>query len=192
MSQIENAPGQKLIEIVKRSAGLVIATGVLLVILGFLALAAPFAAGVSIAIAVGLLLIVGGIGQLFFAFKAGSFGAGLMVFLLGGLKTVIGLIMIAQPVVALASLTLVLAAYFLVEGIAEIAWAFQLRPHPGWGWALASGIASLLLGLMIWIEFPLSGVWAVGVLVGIKLVLSGTTLITLGSGARRVSTHAAA
>jgi hypothetical protein len=134
MSELGRAPGQGLIDIIKkRSAGLVTATGVLLVILGLLAVAAPLAAGLSIAIVVGVLLIFGGIGQLFFAFRAGSLSAGLMVFLLGALKTVIGMIMVAQPGVALASLTIVLAAYFLFEGVMEVAWAFQLRPHAGLG-----------------------------------------------------------
>jgi len=183
--------GEGLIEVIKRSSGLVIAIGVLLLILGFLALGAPLAAGLSVAAAVGLLLLFGGLAQLFFAFRAGSFGAGLMVFVLGALKAFAGVLMFLEPVVGLAVLTLVLAAYFVVEGVAEILWAFQLRPAPGWGWCLGSGIAALVLGLMIWKQFPLSGVWAVGTLVGIKLIFSGATLATLGGGARRLVKNAA-
>ena len=191
MSQAQNAE-KGLIDIIKQSTGMVIAVGVLLVILGILALAAPLAAGLSIAIAIGLLLIAGGIGQLVFSFHAGSFGAGLLLFLLGGLRVVVGVLMVAQPLLGLISLTLLLAAYFTIEGIFEIVWSFQLKPTTGWGWALFSGIASLLLGLMIWGEFPLSGVWAVGVLVGLKLLFSGTTLMSLGSGVRSVAKHAQA
>ena len=187
MSEHSGTPGLGLIDVIKQASGLVIATGVLLVILGFMAVAAPLAAGLSIAIAVGLLLIIGGAGQLFFSSKAGSFGAGLMVFLLGALKIVAGGVMVAHPLVALASLTMVLAIYFLIEGVGEIFWGFQLRPASGWGWALASGVAALVLGILIWSEFPLSGVWAVGTLVGIKLLFSGSTLIALGSGARNVA-----
>lgn len=170
--------------VVKQRPGMVIAIGLLLLLLGLLALAAPLAAGLSIAFAIGALLFAGGIGQLVFSFRAGSFGAGLLVFLVGGLRVLVGLLMLAQPVVGLASLTLLLAAYFTVEGVFEIIWSFQLRPAAGWGWALFSGIASLVLGSMIWAEFPLSGIWAVGVLVGLKLFFSGTTLVFLGSGGR--------
>jgi uncharacterized membrane protein HdeD (DUF308 family) len=180
-----------LLEFIKRSTGMVIAIGVLLTVLGFLAIAAPFAAGLSIAIAVGLLLLFGGLVQLFLAFQAGSFGAGLMVFLLGALKAFVGFTMFFEPAVGLAALTLVLAVYFVIEGAGEIFWAFQLRPFGGWGWCLASGIAAVVLGIMIWSQFPLSGAWAVGLLVGIKLVFSGTTLVTLGGGARRMVKSAA-
>jgi uncharacterized membrane protein HdeD (DUF308 family) len=178
-----------LLDIIKRSAGLILAIGFLLGILGILAIASPLATGLSIAVAVGLLLIAGGIGQLFFSFKAGSFGAGLLIFLLGSQRVLIGVLMVAQPVFGLASLTLLLAIYFAVEGIFEIAWAFQLKPADGWGWALFGGVASLLLGLAIWREFPLSGAWAVGVFVGIKLLFSGTTLVSLGGGVRSVAKY---
>jgi len=187
MAEVPITTGESLIGIIKRSAGTVIAIGVLTVVLGFLALVAPLAAGLSIAVAVGLLLLIGGLAQLFFAFRAGSFGAGLMVFVLGALKTFAGVMMFFEPVVGLVALTLLLAAYFAVEGVAEILWALQLRPAAGWGWCLGSGIAALLLGVMIWGQFPLSGVWAVGTLVGIKLIFSGTTLLTLGNGARRLA-----
>jgi len=191
MAGAPTTPVQELLDFIKRSSGKVIAFGVLLLILGFLALAAPFAAGLSIAIAVGALLLLSGLVQLFLAFQAGSFGAGLMVFLLGALKAVVGFTMFFEPAVGLAALTLVLAVYFFVEGVSEIYWSLQLRPASGWGWCLASGIAALLLGIMIWGQFPLSGVWAVGMLVGIKLIFSGTTLITIASGTRRLVDAAA-
>lgn len=176
--------GTELIERIKHNAGMVIAVGVVLLIAGILALAAPLAAGLSVAIIVGALLLVGGLAQLVFAFKAGSIGEGLLAFLLGALTVVAGAIVVAQPGVGLATLTLFLAAYFIIEGIFEIIWSFQIRPVNGWGWSLFSGIVSLLLGIMIWAQFPLSGAWAVGVLVGIKLIFSGWTLILLGGAAR--------
>jgi len=184
MSDQFGSIGTELIERIKHNAGMVIAIGVVLLIAGILALAAPFAAGLSVAIVVGVLLLIGGIAQLVFAFQAGSFGEGLLAFLLGALTVAAGGIVIAQPGVGLATLTLFLAAYFIIEGIFEAIWAFQIKPVSGWGWSLFSGIVSLLLGIMIWRQFPLSGAWAVGVLVGIKLMFSGWTLIVLGGVAR--------
>ena len=92
--------------------------------------------------------------------------------------------MISQPVSALATLTLFLAAYFVASGIVQAVAAFGARPEPGWGWVMFGGVLSLILGLMIWRQFPISGVWALGTLVGIQLVFSGWTLIAVGGLAR--------
>lgn len=89
-------------------------------------------AGLSIALAVGALLILGGIAQLVFVFHSGSLGQGLLTFALGALSVVIGGIMFAQPGVGLATLTLMLAAYFVVEGIFEMIWAFGNEQPPAW------------------------------------------------------------
>lgn len=174
----------ELLDVIKRNAGVAIAMGVVLVIVGLLALGAPLVAGLSVAMIVGALLLAGGIAQLFMAFKAGSFGRGLMIFLMGALTVVVGAYMISNPGIALATLTLFLAAWFVVEGIFEILWAFQLKPIKGWGWTLFSGLVSLLLGIMIWRQFPVSGAWAIGILAGIKLIFSGLWLIILGSAGR--------
>lgn len=184
MSEQFESVGAELVKRIKHNTGIVIAIGVVLLIVGILALVAPFVAGLSVAFVVGILLLIGGIAQLLFAFKAGSFGKGLLAFILGALTMMAGVIMISRPDVGLATLTLFLAAYFIAEGVFEALWAFQLKPVQGWGWSLFSGIVSLLLGIMIWRQFPLSGAWAVGVLVGIKLIFSGWTLITIGGAAR--------
>ena len=172
---------------VKQNSGLVMTLGVILLIVGTLAIFSPLVAGLSIAISIGILLILGGVSQLFFAFKAGSFGKGIWTFILGLLTVIIGVVMISQPGTALATLTLFLAAYFIVEGIFEIIGAFQIKPVKGWGWTLFSGILSLLLGIMIWRQFPLSGAWAIGILVGIKMIFSGWMLIAFGSAAKQVA-----
>ena len=62
--------------------------------------------------------------------------------------------------------------------------ALRIKPDRGWGWLLFGGIVSLLLGLLIWREFPLSGTWAVGVLVGVKLLFAGLSIVTVGSAVR--------
>lgn len=155
--------------------------GILLIITGFLSVVAPMSAGISVTMIVGALLTIAGISQLLLAFRAGSFGEGLVVFLLGVLGLLAGLWMLFQPGIALASLTLLLAGYFVIAGIAQAFGAFDVKPDKGWGWLLFSGVVTVLLGVMIWSQFPFSGVWAVGTLVGIQLLMSGITLLTLGS-----------
>jgi uncharacterized membrane protein HdeD (DUF308 family) len=184
MTEQPGSAGTELMERVKQNSGMVITIGVVLLIFGILAIASPFVAGLSIAITIGILLIMGGLAQLFFAFTATSFGKGIWVFVLGALTVFIGVAMVSQPDAALATLTLFLAAYFIVEGIFEMIWAFQVKPVKGWGWTLFSGIISLLLGIMIWRQFPLSGAWAIGTLVGIKLIFSGWMMIAFGGAAK--------
>ena len=114
-------------------------------------------------------------------------GKGILCFLLGGLTVVAGGLMLARPVFAIMSLTVLLAAYFIVSGIFEVIAGLQARPAHGWGWLLTAGIVTLLLGGMIWNQFPLSGAWAVGVLFGIRLMMSGWWLIAIGRSVRTVA-----
>lgn len=133
---------------------------------------------------IGILFIISGADQLFIVMRAGSFGEGLMLAVLAILSLVAGVYMLSQPVTALATLTLFLAAYFIATGIIEAIGAFSAKSMQGWGWLLFGGIVSIALGIMIWRQFPVSGVWAVGTLVGVHLIMSGWTLIAIGGIAR--------
>jgi len=155
-----------------------------MLIAGFLAVAAPFAAGLSVAMVVGVLLLISGATQVLLVFRAGSFGEGFMLVLLGVLSVIAGGYMVSQPLAALATLTLFLAGYFIASGILEVVAAFGARPESGWGMLLFGGIISLILGVMIWQQFPFSGAWAVGVLVGVKLIMAGWALIAIGGAAK--------
>ena len=171
-------------EQVIKPSGTLILPGVALIILGILAMLAPLIAGVSIAILVGIMLMAGGLSQIFFAFKATSFGSGLLAFLIGAVAIICGLLMVAHPLLGLDFLTLLLIVYFIVGGIIEILYALRLRGSGGWGWLLLSGIISLILGALIWSDWPFSDAWAVGILVGVKLLFVGVALISLGFAAK--------
>ncbi len=192
MSDTTAAMASGLLGGIKDNAKLAITIGIILIIVGVLAIAAPLAAGVSITIMVGTLLIIGGIGECFLAFQAGAFGRGLLIFIVGALMAVAGFYMVSQPVAGLAAITLFLTAYFIVSGITEIIAAVQIRPSSGWGWMLFNGIVTLVLGILLWRQFPLSGAWAVGVLFGIKMVFSGWTLIFIGNAVKGAVNEAAA
>ena len=166
---------------IKKNARFAIITGLVLLLVGLLAMGSPLVAGLSLALMVGIILITAGIGQLVFAVKTGR---GFINIILGLLTLFIGAYMISDPGAALESLTIFLAIYLLVSGIFEIMMALQIRPVSGWRWALFSGIISALLGAMIWSQFPLSGAWAIGLLIGIRLFFSGWTLLMFGMAAR--------
>jgi uncharacterized membrane protein HdeD (DUF308 family) len=158
--------------------------GVVTIILGILAMLVPGLTGMSVAILVGVIVLVAGIVRIIWAFQAGSLGKGLLMFAIGGLTLLCGIALVANPLFASGVLTIMLAVYFILDGICEIAAARRLRPATGWGWMLFGGIVSILLGLMIWSQFPLSGVWAIGILLGIKLFFVGLIMVTGGSMVR--------
>jgi uncharacterized membrane protein HdeD (DUF308 family) len=130
---------------------------------------------------VGFVLIGAGITWTVFSFHARSWGSGLWEALVGVLAVICGVIMLAHPLVSLAILTLVLAAYFMAAGVLKIVFAFQHKPMPGWGWVLFNGVVSILLGVFITYQWPFSGTWAVGILVGVDLLIGGFSLIRTGS-----------
>ena len=186
------AVDEEMLGTIKRHARVGMAVGILVAIAGVLALIAPLAAGLSVAIAVGVLLLVSGVSRMFLAFKMGSFGHGLLMFVIGLMSAVFGGYMVARPGMALATITIVLAAYFIVDGVFQIIWAFRLRPIKGWGWTLFSGVVALALGVMIWRQFPVSGLWAVGTLAGIQMIFGGSSIASVCGAAKGVAKDAQA
>jgi uncharacterized membrane protein HdeD (DUF308 family) len=178
-------------EAVKKGGGRLVIFGILMLVFGLLSVAAPLLTGMSISMLVGIIMLMAGMTRMIWAFKAPSIGKGILCFLLGGLTFVAGGLMLARPLFAVMSLTILLVAYFMVDGLSEILSAFEARPARGWGWMLLGGVVSLLLGLMIWRQFPLSGAWAIGVLVGVHLILAGWAMIGLGAVARGAAADAA-
>ena len=157
--------------------------GVALIVLGAVAVLAPVFAGGAVVIIIGIVLLVGGIGQFIHGVKAESWGDKMMPLILGVITGLCGILVIGHPLLGLEFLTLLLAVFFVVEGFWKIVSSFSYRATPGWVWMLASGGLSLLLGLLIWSQWPLSGMWAVGLLVGIDLLVTGISMVMLASRA---------
>ena len=169
-----------------QGGGLMIVGG-LLIVLGVLALGAPLFTGRVIEIWVGANILIAGLCQIVAALKTRGWQHGLPGFLVGSIGLIGGSILLVHPMLGLAIFTLILAIYFLVEGLGKIILALQVKPIPGWGWMLFSGAITLLLGLMIWRQWPLSGAWAIGTLVGINIIFTGWTLVSLGLAVKRAA-----
>jgi len=150
---------------------------------GLLALLSPLLAGAFVTVMVGVVMFVAGMTRIVDAFQGGGFWAGLF----GAVYCIGGFMIMADPLPGLLALTMVLTIYFMAVGITEIIAAIQIRPAQGWGFLLFSGIVSALLAIMIWNQWPLSGAWAIGTLVGIQLMFSGMTMITVGSAAKQLA-----
>ena len=120
----------------------------------------------------------------FHAFRAGSM---LWRLLVGLAYILFGGYLIARPSLGVASLTLVLASMFLIEGVVEIVLYFQIRSLPRANGLLLDGIITLLLGLMIYAQWPSSSAWAIGTLVGVSMIVSGVTRVMLSLAVRRAT-----
>lgn len=178
---------ETLAEAVKTGGKRMTTLGVVAIILGILAILMPFVAGASAMLLLGVLVLAAGIVRIIWAFGSDSVGKGLLKFGIGALTLLAGIVLLAHPLFAMVVLTIVLAIYFVLDGIAEIVAGIKRRPQLGWLWMLLGGIVSILLGIFIWRQFPLSGIWAIGILLGIKLFFVGLIMIMAGSVMRSAS-----
>lgn len=179
------------VESARKITGWYIAAAVLFIVLGMLAIIEPALAGLAVSRLVGWLLVFGGASYLIGAFKGG--GAKQVGFhILVGLAYLIGgFYCLMHPLLAIGSLTLLLAAVIIAGGVLEIISYFRLKGENASGWMLFNGIIALLLGGMIWFHWPSSSVWAIGILVGTTLLMTGMTRLMFGLAARRLVRHAA-
>ena len=172
---------------VKKASGWSMFLGAVMFICGLLAILLPLASSIAIVIVLAWLILFAGVAHLIFAFQSQSIGAFLWKLLLGLVYGFAGIYMLMHPLLGVVSLTLVLAIFLLVEGVVEIALYFNIRKVPNSGWVLFDGIITLILGLLVWANWPSASAWVIGVLVGISLMFSGISRFMLSLAIRDVS-----
>ena len=133
----------------------------------------------------GMIMLIGGISQVVSAFWAGKWSGFLLQVLVGILYVVVGFIVIDAPVGSAASLTLVIAAFLFIGGMVRIVVALVDR-FTGWGWVLLNGAVTLLLGLLIYKQWPLSGLFVIGLFVGIEMIFNGWYWVMLALGLKKL------
>jgi len=175
---------------VKQLSQRVLILGIVLAVLGVICLIVPFQTGMAISVILGLFFIAGGVIRAMFAFIGLTWGSTLLRLLFGVLMVIVGLWMVINPDAGVRVMSLWLAVYFLVDGILGVIYSFQLRPIGGGGWVLLDGLMGIVLAWMIWSQWPFSGDAAVGILIGIKLILDGGALISLGMAGRYLGSTA--
>jgi uncharacterized membrane protein HdeD (DUF308 family) len=166
--------------------GLFLFEGIVLVLLGFAAIVLPVVATLAFTLVIGwLFLIAGGVGLVttFWMRNAPGFWWALLS---AAIALAAGVVLILWPISGTLSLTLVLIAFFVVEGIATLMYAFEHKAQLSgrWGWMLASGIVDLVLAGIIFAGLPGTAAWALGLLVGINMLFGGTAMIGMALAAR--------
>jgi uncharacterized membrane protein HdeD (DUF308 family) len=173
--------------IVRQASMWSIVWGVLLILFGMMAIGSPFLAAVAVNVVIAWLIVFAGAVHLILAFHAHGAGSLIWKLLVGVAYLFFGVYLIRHPVLGVASLTLMLASLFLIEGILNVVLFFKMRSLGGSSWVLADGVITLLLGLMIYLQWPSSALWAIGTLVGVSMIISGVTRVMMSLAVRKVT-----
>jgi uncharacterized membrane protein HdeD (DUF308 family) len=145
-------------------------------VLGTIALVITPAATLGTVLVLGWLLAISGVFEIIHAFRVRRWG-GFFLHLLGGLLGIfVGLLIVTHPVAGALGYTLLLASFFTVIGIFRLVTALTLK-FPHWKWAAFDGVITLVLGIVVWAEWPWSGFWFLGLAVGISLILRGWSYV---------------
>jgi len=163
--------------------GWYLALGIALIVLGMLAIGSPWVTTFASVRFVGVLLIVGGIGQALGAFWSRRWSGFFAHLLMGILYLAVGVLCLERPAEAALDLTLLIAAFLIVGGLFRVAAALSTR-FPHWGWTLVNGAINVVLGVMIWRQWPGSALWVIGLFVGIEMLFTGWTWVMLAFALR--------
>jgi len=164
------------VELLGQHRGLFQALAVSWIVLGVLSILAPVAAGVAVTLIVGWFLLLGGAAQVAHAFRVRPWSGSAMNLVWALVNVIAGLVLLLRPLAGVLTLTIIMAAFFLGEGIAKLILAFRIRPHPGWTGFLWSAALGIALGLLLWSGLPGTADWAIGTFVGVNMILAGLAL----------------
>ncbi len=153
------------------------ALGILLVLLGLITLASPFYTSLFSTYFLGWMLIVAGIAEFVYAFVSGGLAKAILIIFSSVLTVVLGAILIAYPLVSLATLTFFIGIFLLVIGGYRVLTSLIQR-NDRWAWGVTSGVISFLLGILVLNHWPATALWVIGLFVGIEFITNGIVLMT--------------
>ena len=159
--------------------------GILFVILGCIGFSMVVGVTLASILFLGVLFIVAGFAQLIDVFKCNEWKGSVWHALVAFLYIIVGCLVIYDPLLASAIITAILAWILIVIGVARLMMAFVLRHGAGWGWIAFAGIMSLILGVLILMQWPVSALWVIGLLITIELIVNGWTYIFVALALRK-------
>jgi uncharacterized membrane protein HdeD (DUF308 family) len=166
------------LEVIKGNWKWILALGIVLIVVGTLAVMMPLVATLAMALVLGWLLVLGGVAQLVGAFWTRDWSGFFLTLLIGLMYVVLGLMFLRAPLKAELAMTLLLACVLMVGGLFRIIGAIAFR-FPHWGWTLVGGAINLLLGILIWQQWPEAAMWVIGLFVGIDIIFTGWMWVML-------------
>lgn len=170
---------------IKNGSGWAIALGIVMILLGVIAIAAPIFTSLTAELMLGWLFVIGAVVQAFYAFQSDRNNLPIWIkLLLSILYLAVGVLLLLNPLAGIVSLTLVVGIFFFVEGVFRVALAFRSKSNPRWGWSLVNGILMIILGILIWSQWPFNASWILGMLVGLGLLFNGFGMLILGTAAQ--------
>jgi len=172
----------------RAKSGWIIALGVVYLIAGFIALGSVVFATVATMLVVGIMMIISGVAEVINAFQLKAWGKFLLWVLLGLLYIFAGFVTFENPLLAAALLTLMLGFALVASGIMRLILAFTMKEGAPWLWVVLSGLITLALGVIILIHWPVSGLYILGIFLGVDLVFAGVSWISIGLALRKVRT----
>ncbi len=164
---------------------LIAIAGALVALLGVLAIAFPLATGLSVTVALGALLVVGGIVHGVTAVSTRGWGGTIWQLALAAVAVIAGVALLSNPVVGLASLTLLAIGYLLADGVMELAASTRMEGRGERAAVAVSGVLSLVIAGLLWAGFPADATWAIGLLVGVSLLVTGVSMLTVSMSGRK-------
>jgi uncharacterized membrane protein HdeD (DUF308 family) len=162
-----------------------VALGIILIVVGTIAVAMPILSTLASAVVFGSLLLLGGSAQLVGAFWTRDWSGFFLGLLMGVLYVVLGVMFLRHPTDAVVTMTLFLACALMVGGLFRIIGSLMYH-FPHWGWTLVGGIINLALGIMIWEQWPEASLWVIGLFIGIDLIFTGWTWVMLALSVKRL------
>jgi uncharacterized membrane protein HdeD (DUF308 family) len=172
-------------EAVRAKWGWFLFAGIVFLVAGSFAFLAPFFASVVVTVVVAVGLIIAGVVQIFQAWSVQSWAGFLWQLVIGLVLLIGGIAIYFNPVEYTYLLTIFAAALFIAKGVVQIILGFRIKPNDAWGWIVAAGVVAILVGIMIWIELPVSATFALGVLAGISLIFTGWSYVAIALAAKR-------
>lgn len=169
------------------SWGWFVALGILQLVLGIVAWFDVIAFTIAGVIFIGALLLVAGIFQIVHSFMDREWGGFALHLLVGVLYVIGSFLLMAEPLQGSVLITILVAAALIIGGILRIAIGIRHRHMPGWGLLIAGGVISLIVGVMLYLMLPWSGLWVVGTLIAIELIVHGVSWIQFGLALRRTA-----
>lgn len=161
---------------IRSSWGWFLTLGIALVLLGAACIVYNTAATAATILVFGWLLVVSGVFALIQAFRVHNWSGFFLYFLSALLRGFTGYLLIRYPEVGAASLTLIVAAFFVVGGLFRATGSAMLR-FPSWGWAAFSGFLAFILGIVLLVQWPTASIWFIGLLIGIDMVFDGSSFV---------------